>query len=207
MRKINDKLLLELLDKGMQQKEVARLMNVSPAAVCKRVKRLRPEPLPESFSRLTPKKQRFVLEKAEGKSNTAAAEIAFDTTNRKSAKVIGCQLMADPDVQKALADLLFEEGIGRRRRVQRLREMIEHPDPNIAIKGLDQSWRLDGYGVQEQKSQPVQIFISASLAERLNEAAKLVYRDVGDSEPLQLPVGDDGETERDQEAQPKDSDG
>jgi predicted transcriptional regulator len=173
MRKTNDKLILELLDKGMQQKEIAKLMNVSPAAICKRAKKLRSKPLPESLKKLTPKKQRFVLEKAEGKSNTAAAEIAFDTTSRESAKVIGSQLMADPDIQLALSDLLAQEGLSRRARVRRLRDLVFNADPNVSIRGLDQSWKLDGYKSSEEKEKPI-IYISSEKLMILNQVEKLI---------------------------------
>jgi hypothetical protein len=52
---------------------------------------------------------------------------------------------------------------------------------------------VKGSGVSSNvESKPViNVVISSSLAERLNEAAKLVYKDVGDTEPLQLPVNVD----------------
>ena len=172
-RRINDTELLQLVEKGLSQKKIAELMNVSPAAICKRLKRLRPEPMPESFRRLTPQRQMFILEKLKGKGNVAAAESAFNTTTRESARSIAKQLMRDPDVQVALNDLMSQEGIGRRRRIQRLRYLIEHSDPGIVAKGLDLSFKLDGYRSEEKDQRPV-IYISSEKLMILNQVEKMI---------------------------------
>jgi len=57
---------------------------------------------------------------------------------------MGYQLMQKPDIQTAVAELMQEEGLTRRYRVQKLKGHIDHPDPNVSLKGLDQSWKLDG---------------------------------------------------------------
>jgi hypothetical protein len=41
-------------------------------------------------------------------------------------------------------DLMARNGIDRNFRVSRLADVIRSPDLNLAIKGLDQSWRLEG---------------------------------------------------------------
>jgi len=171
-RRINDTELLQLVEKGLSQKKIAELMNVSPAAICKRLKRLRPEPMPESFRRLTPQRQMFILEKLQGKGNVAAVESAFNVATKESAKSIAKQLMRDDDVRIALADIMAQEGIGRRRRIQRLRYLIEHSDPNVVAKGLEQSWRLDGYK-SEEKERPI-IMISSEKLMILNQVQQLI---------------------------------
>ena len=173
-RRINDTELLQLVEKGLSQKKIAELMNVSPAAICKRLKRLRPEPMPESFRRLTPQRQMFILEKLKGKGNVAAAESAFNVSTKESAKSIAKQLMRDPDVQVALNDLMSQEGIGRRRRIQRLRYLIEHSDPGIVAKGLDLSFKLDGYKCFEEKDQRPVIYISSEKLMILNQVEKMI---------------------------------
>ena len=57
---------------------------------------------------------------------------------------MGHQLMQKKDIQKAVAEIMQEEGLNRRYRVQKLRSHIDHPDPNVSLKGLDQSWKIDG---------------------------------------------------------------
>ena len=49
-----------------------------------------------------------------------------------------------PDIGLAIQDLMAQEGITRRRRIQRLRDMIECPDLSVAGKGLDMSFKLSG---------------------------------------------------------------
>ncbi len=114
MRKVNDFELLDLIQKGILQKDIATQFGVSPAYISKRKKQLEGFQEPESFSRLTDKQKKFALAKAEGKTNTAAAMVAFDVTSRQSAKVLGSNTMKDPDVSTAIQDLLYQEGLGRR---------------------------------------------------------------------------------------------
>ena len=144
MRKTNDEEILRLLREGRNQKEIAKHFNVSPAAICKRVKRLQPIEEPESFKNLSQKEKKFALEIAEGKTQTEAALNSFDVTSRDSAKSIGSELMAKPDIQMAVSELMQQEGLTKRYRVRKLKEHIDHKDPNVSLKGLDQSWKLDG---------------------------------------------------------------
>jgi hypothetical protein len=62
---------------------------------------------------------------------------------------MGWQLMQKGDIQTAVAELMQEEGLTRRYRVQKLRTHIDHPDPNVSLKGLDQAWKLDGAYVEK----------------------------------------------------------
>jgi len=70
MRKIDDTQLLQLSADGVAGKDIAEIMGCSPAAVSKRLATLRRQAPPESFQRLTAKKQRFVLALADGKTKT-----------------------------------------------------------------------------------------------------------------------------------------
>ena len=143
MRKTDDKVILQMLREGKTQKEIAEHFNVSGAAICKRVKKLLNKK-PESFERLTKKEQKFALSVAEGKTQTQAALDSHECSSLDSAKSMGHQLMQKPDIQTAVAELMQEEGLTRRYRVQKLKGHIDHPDPNVSLKGLDQSWKLDG---------------------------------------------------------------
>ena len=142
VRKINDEVLLEMVKQDKLQKEMAEYFGCSIAAISKRLQRLS---LPESFTKLTGKQQVFVTEVAGGKTQTQAAAAAYDVTNRESAKAMGSQLMKQPDVQAAITEILQEEGLTRRYRVQKLKTHVDAIDPHVSLKALDQSWKLDGY--------------------------------------------------------------
>ena len=150
-RKTDDNIILQMLQKGISQTDIAKHFGVSPAAICKRVKKinsvLRVE---KGLEGLTDKQKNFALAIAEGKSQTAAAMESHDCSSLNSAKNLGSQLMARPDIQIAVAELMQEEGLTRRYRVQKLKTHIDHPDPNVSLKGLDQSWKLDGAYKEEQ---------------------------------------------------------
>jgi hypothetical protein len=155
MKRTNDEEILKMLHEGKQQKEIAAHFGVTPSYICKRVRILLPHDEPESFKRLTDKEKRFVLEKARGKTNLDAAMKSFDVTSRESAKVLGSNLMDKEGIRLAIDELMEQVGMGRRYRVQRLKTCVDHPDPNVTLKALDQSWRLDG------SYQPEQIDINA----------------------------------------------
>ncbi len=142
MRKTDDTIILKLLKEGRTQKEIAKYFNVSPAAICKRLKRIKP--LPESFENLTDKEREFALQVSEGKSQTEAALLSYDCTSRDSAKSLGCSLMKKPDIQIAISELLQESGLTRRYRIYKLGEHVDNVDPGVSLKALDQSWKLDG---------------------------------------------------------------
>ena len=71
MRKTDDNVILQLLSEGRTQKSIAEHFGVSPAAICKRVKKLMNKK-PESFERLTEREQKFAIGIAEGKNQTQA---------------------------------------------------------------------------------------------------------------------------------------
>lgn len=149
MRKTDDSIIIEMLAQGKLQKEIAEHFNVSPAAICKRIKRLQPIEEPESFKNLSQKEKKFALEIAEGKTQTQAAMNSFDVTTRDSAKAMGTQLMAKPDIKMAVSELMQEEGLTKRYRVRKLKTHVDAKDPGISLKALDQSWKLDGaYSVE-----------------------------------------------------------
>ena len=135
---------MTMLESGQSQKDCARYFHVSPSAINQRIRKLKAYEPPESFKRLTDKEQRFVLAKVEGKTNLEAVKGSYDVTTNESAKSLGSTLMKEPDIGLAIQDLMAQEGITRRRRIQRLRDMIECPDLSVAGKGLDMSFKLSG---------------------------------------------------------------
>jgi hypothetical protein len=127
------------------REEIAEHFGVSPVAICKRVKKLLPEP--ESFKKLTEKEKRFGVAKAGGKTQTQAALDAYDVSSRTVAKSMGSELMRREEIKTAVAELMWQEGLTKRYRVKKLKQHVDHMDPNVSLKALDQSWKLDGaYG-------------------------------------------------------------
>lgn len=144
MKRTNDNDILQMLRDGKPQKDIAAHFGVTPSYICKRVRLIFPEDEPESFKSLTEKEKRFVLEKSRGKTNTDAVMKSYDVTSRDSAKVLGSNLMDKEGIRLAIDELMEQSGMGRRYRVQRLKTCVDHPDPNVTLKALDQSWKLDG---------------------------------------------------------------
>jgi predicted transcriptional regulator len=143
---VENDVLIQLSEQGFSGKEIAAQTGISPAAVSKRLARIRlqqQEP-PESFSRLTTKQQRMVAEMATGKNQTDACMTAYDCIDRRSAKALAAKVMRDEDMHVALGDLLAQEGIGRRRRVQRMAELIESRDTSAVCRMLELAAKMDG---------------------------------------------------------------
>lgn len=151
MRRTNDEEILAMKAAGKTQREIARFFGVSEPYICKRVKCLQPVKEPESFAGLTEKQKKFVLLKAEGKTNTQAALEAFDVTSRESAKTVGLTLMKDADINRAIGDIMAEEGLTRRHVVRRLKAIVDHPDGHIAVKGIDVANKLSGDYAPEKR--------------------------------------------------------
>jgi hypothetical protein len=175
-RKNDDETILAMLDEGKKQKEIAEHFGVSPAAICKLVKRIVPPEVPESFKALTVPQQKFVLGIAEGKTRTQAAADSFEVTSKASAKSIGYQAMKKPAIQVAVAELMQEQGLDRRYRVDKLKQHIDNRDPNVSLKALDQSWKLDGaYTENHNHNFKISIHeIEQSLAELEAEEAEII---------------------------------
>jgi hypothetical protein len=69
---------------------------------------------------------------------------SYDVTSRESAKSLSSQLMAKPEIQMSITELMDYCGIDKPYRVRRLKNIIDCRDLNIAHKGLDMSFKLDG---------------------------------------------------------------
>jgi hypothetical protein len=143
MGSINKDRLQEMLKSGKSQAECSRHFQVSEAAVCKAVKKLKAAEIPASMKALTDKQRVFVLNLAEGKNATESALAAYSCT-RDSAKTLGCRMAKELEITTALSDIMAQEAIPRRRRIQRLRDLIESQDLSAVSRGLDMSWKLEG---------------------------------------------------------------
>jgi predicted transcriptional regulator len=168
-RKTDDNVILQMLSQAKSQKEIAEHFGVSQAAVCKRVKKINAVlKVKKSLEGLTDKQKNFALAIAEGKSQSQAAMESHDCSSFDSAKNLGSQLMARPDIQTAVAELMQEEGLTRRYRVRKLKGHVDHADPNVSLKALDQSWKLDGAYKEEQ----VHVHMSYDDMVKINQQTK-----------------------------------
>ncbi len=166
MRKVNDTELIKMIESGMTQRQAAEHFGVTEGAISQRVKRLKSQRPPESFERLTDKEKGFVLAKVEGKSNLEAVKASYDCTSNESAKALGTKLMKDPDISECIHDLLHQEGIGRRRRVQRLRDLIESGNMTDVGRGLDMANKMTGSYAPIEVKTDVSILVEEILRVR-----------------------------------------
>jgi len=145
MGRINLDELQAMLKSGRSQAGCARVMSVSEAAVSKAVIRLKAMELPASMQKLTHKERTFAENLSMGMTPTQSALNAYQCKgNRQVASALGSRMAKEPDIALAVADLMSQEGIPRRRRIQRLATLIESNDLSIVSRALEQSWRLDG---------------------------------------------------------------
>jgi predicted transcriptional regulator len=164
-RKIDDRRLLEMFNNSTMQKEIAEHFGVSPVAVCKRLKRLLPQPEPIlERHKLTEQQKQFVIEKANGKTNTQAVMASYEVSSLDSAKAIGSQLMSKPEIKMALNELMEIGGIGRNFRIQKLAQHMQNPDPVVSLKALDIGFKLSGDDLEaKRQTLETQTFITVDL--------------------------------------------
>ena len=169
-RKINSGTLLKMLEDGHTQKECAVHFDVSPAAICKHVKRL--SAYPKTLKDLSPKEVRFAVSVAKGKSQTQSAIDAYEVSSMGSAKSLGSQLMKKPRVNAAISELMEYHGMGRSYRVQKLKEHLDSPDPVISLKSLEISYKADGTFREIQLPVPVNFEAMVEHRQSLEEASR-----------------------------------
>lgn len=139
VKKIDDTLLLQMVEEGKEQKDIAAHFGVTPAAVCKRLKRLT---RPKVFENLTPKEERFVIEMVKTNNQTQSALKAFSVGSLESAKSIGHRLMKDPDIKEAITAVMESEGLDRRYLVKKLKSHVDAPDPTVSLRAVDLGFKL-----------------------------------------------------------------
>ena len=145
MGKINIDELIEMLGVGTPQKDCAEYFKVSPAAISQTVQKIKlASERPPVFDRLTDKELKFSIEVAGGASRTHAAEVAFDTSSRESARSMGSNLMRNTDVQEAITAILESEGLSKRYLIRRLRSHADSNDAQASLKSIDLSLKLLG---------------------------------------------------------------
>lgn len=166
-RKIDDNRLITFLNEGKLQKDIAKELRVSEPAITKRLKRLFPERYtpPEVFNGLTEKEKKFVIEKVKGKNNTEAALVTYECSSRETAKAVGSQLMAKPEVQQSVTEIMDQVGLTRHYRIDRLKTHVDNQiDPHVSLKGLDMSFRLaNDYPAQKNINMNIEVPTVLSL--------------------------------------------
>jgi hypothetical protein len=83
------------------------------------------------------------------------------------------------------------QAIGAPRAMARLLKSTFSEFESISNKAAVEIVKGSGVSSNVESKPVINVLISNELARHLNEAAKLVYKDVGDTEPLQLPVDSD----------------
>jgi predicted transcriptional regulator len=151
-RKIDDAILIKMLEEGHMQKDVAKFFKVSPAAISKRLKKIEQAvKIERNLEGLTDKEKKFCLEVASGQTKTAAALASYECGSRSSAKALGSQLTKRDDINLAISQIMNEEGIGRRHRIKTLRRHINNElDPHVSLKGVDIANKMDGIYVEKK---------------------------------------------------------
>lgn len=193
-RKTCDTTILKLLEKGWEQKDIAKHFGVSPAAISKRIKRIKGAlRVEKTLAGLTDKQRNFAVAVAKGESATNAALSSFDCNSRDSAKTVGKELMRRDDVNTAISVLLAEEGLTRRYRVQKLKGHVDNLDPGISLRALDQTWRLDGEYAAEKHVHLVSYADLTRNAEELRAKRKKLEIELGIVDAEYTESEDEGE--------------
>ena len=133
------------IDTGeLMLKDAAELLGISAPGLHKKVAKYKRQLPPESLLAIaSPAKRIFIEAKSQGMSTKQSARLAYPDAEDSSLPVMASRIMAEPLAQVAMADLMARNGIGRDHRVSILAKIVNSPDLNLAIKALDQSFKLD----------------------------------------------------------------
>lgn len=134
--------LLEMVNNGAKGTECALHFGVSNTAISKALKRLRPPAMPPAMDKLTEKQRQYAIRRSEGVPRVDAAQEVFQCS-RDSARVLGHRLDHDPDVSVSISSLLHTAGAGKRRRMERLADIIVHsPSGSEAVRAIELASRM-----------------------------------------------------------------
>lgn len=169
MKRVDDNKLLEMLDQGIPQKQIAKHFGVVESYITKRKKQLRATEVvePMSFSKLTNQQKKFVISKAEGKTNVQSVLDSYEVTSQESAKSLGTTLMKNPAIAASIEELMVSVGLSKEDRIRQLKKLVYSRDGNVSLKALDQTWRLDGSYQPERHVVEVDIEAIMNRAEQL----------------------------------------
>lgn len=150
-RRIDDAILIEMVNAGTPQTEIAKHFMVSDAAISKALARLRKQATHAAvLEPLTNLQRRFVAEMCRGARQTEAARSAYDCTP-DSAKALGNRLMKDERIQRAIGVIMEEQGLSREHLIRRLRQHVDGADAQTSLRAVDMGLKLhDSYPVQKR---------------------------------------------------------
>ena len=134
------------IDSGeLMLKDAAAILGVTSPGLHKKIAKYKRMQPPDSLLAIaSPAKRIFLEAKASGMGTKQSMRLAYPDAQESSLPVMASQIMAEDQSQIALSDLMARNSIGRNHRISVLARVINSPDLNIAVKGLDQSWKLDG---------------------------------------------------------------
>jgi len=87
--------------------------------------------MPTKKPKLTVKQAKFVKAKAEGKTSTEAAMIAYDVKTERTAAVIGAENLTKPNIQDALYAEFEKQGITLEKIVKPISDALEASKPEF----------------------------------------------------------------------------
>jgi len=186
-------LMLQMRREGQTLEQIGSYFGGSKQAVAQKLDRLLP---PSPYKKLTRKQKKFAKAMAQGETATDAALISHNCDSRESAKAMGYQLAHRDDIKLAVAEIMQAHGLSKTHRVKRLKDHVDNQDPSISLKGLDQSWRLDGSYQDRLEVQAVPYDALTEHAEEVKKklaalGVKVIEDDIIDIESTETKSGED----------------
>ncbi len=159
LRRTDDLKILELYAEGKTQKEIGEVFGVTDVAISLRLKKILPlvkvvkekrflsrEPLDMQLLQDL-KNANTVQEEVHTQCPKTANEnniISPEHNGNNDSNTVMDVVDVEPEEVRELGDLMSACGLNKEYRLQRLKRCIDHPDPGVVLKALDQSWKLDG---------------------------------------------------------------
>jgi hypothetical protein len=83
------------------------------------------------------------MEMAKGEGHVEAVLKSYDVADRKSAATMGLSLLKKPQITASIEQLMKYNGLSRDYRIRKLKDHVDNADPNVSLKALDMSFKLD----------------------------------------------------------------
>jgi len=113
------------------------------------------------LEKLTPRERKFVIEYIKSLDAASAARLSYNVGSKSNdateeqkdvtARNLGYNVKNRSRVSEAIDKLMDEFGLSDVDRIVRLAELVHGTDGNIAVRALDQSWKLTGSYAPEKK--------------------------------------------------------
>jgi hypothetical protein len=170
--------------------------------VWKKLRRLLPGPADAILeeSGLTDQQKKFCLEKAQGATSTQAALASHECATGDSAKSLGCELMKDERVIDCVNGPMAVHGPTRGYRISKLKTHVDNRDPDVSLKALDMSFKLDdSYPSKQHIDVDVRVAslddieLSRRLAALLEKLPLEQIHSILDRQPIDITPKEEGE--------------